>query len=91
VRRPHFSSVVAREKLVGIVGQCLCPSRKTANCNKRRRRRAENGTTGGSPLRSWRYLLLGFGPSDVEKRPLIIGRPFALDYPKGHEQLPNRI
>ena len=58
MRRPHFGSVVAREELVGIVGQCVCPRRKTANCNKRRRRRAENGTTGGSPLRSWRYLLL---------------------------------
>ena len=42
VRRPDFGSVVAREELVGIVGQCLCPSRKTVNCNERRRRRAES-------------------------------------------------
>jgi hypothetical protein len=70
VRRPDFGSMVAREELVGIVGQCLCPSRKTSNCNERRRRRAENGTTGSAPLRGGRYLLLGFRPSlsDVDGR-----------------------
>jgi hypothetical protein len=63
VRRPDFGSVVAREGLVGIVGQCLRPSRKTVNCNERRWRCAENGTSGSAPLRSRRYVLLGFRPS----------------------------
>jgi len=58
-RRPDFGSVVAREGLVGIIGQCLCPSGKTVNCNERRWRRAENGTAGSAPLRSRRYLPLG--------------------------------
>lgn len=61
VRRPDFGSVVAREELVGIVRQCLCPSRKTGNCNERRGRRAATDTTGSAPLRSGRYLLVGFG------------------------------
>ena len=60
VRRSDFGSVVAREGHVGIVGHCLCPSRTTANCNERRWRRKENGTTGSAPLRGGRYLLLGF-------------------------------
>jgi hypothetical protein len=62
VRRPDFGSVVAREELVGIVGQRLCPRRKTVNRNERRRRRAQNDTTSSAPLRRGRHLLVGFRP-----------------------------
>jgi hypothetical protein len=64
LRRPDFGSAVAREGLVGIVRQCLCASRKTGNCNERRRRRTEDGTTGSAPLRGGRYLLLEFSSAN---------------------------
>jgi hypothetical protein len=74
VRRADFGSVVAREGLVRIVEQCLRPSRKTGNCNERRWRCAESGSTGGTPLRNGSYLL-GFRPSLLDVEEAIRAKP----------------
>jgi hypothetical protein len=68
VCHPDFGSVVAREGLVGIVRQCLRPGRTTVDCNERRRRCAEDGTTGSAPLRSRRNLLLGEASRAAKRR-----------------------